>query len=92
MTCGAAGAGEFSVQADALWVKIGQHIRNQHKEELWYSVAVAGTRENDGTLNVRILVFNPDWEEPLQIASIRSQPQDRDTLTALGCNLDHVIP
>jgi hypothetical protein len=39
---------------------------------------------------VRVLVFNPDWDEALQIASLRSRPADPQSLTPLGCNLDHV--
>lgn len=54
------------------------------------SVAVSAQQQEDGTLMVRVLVLNPDGDEPLQIACIRSQPHDREYLTALGCNLDHV--
>jgi hypothetical protein len=36
------------------------------------------------------VVFNPDWDEPLQIACMRSRPGDTTGLTPLGCNLDHV--
>jgi hypothetical protein len=57
---------------------------------MWDSVAIESTAQQDGTLVVRIIVFNPDWDEPLQIASIRSRPNEPDCLTALGCNLDHV--
>lgn len=57
---------------------------------MWDSVAVEGKEDQDGTLVVRVLVFNPDWDEPLQIASIRSRPRDPDFLSALGCNLNHV--
>ncbi len=59
-------------------------------EETWDSVAVEGREQQDGTLVVRVLVFNPDWDEPLQIACIRSRPHDQECLTPLGCNLDHV--
>ena len=49
-------------------------------------------KEEDGTLSVRILVFNADWDEPLQVACIRSRPLDAECLTVLGCNLEHVTP
>lgn len=39
--------------------------------------------EKSGTLAVQVLVFNPDCEEALQIASIRSRPQDGSCNTAL---------
>jgi hypothetical protein len=36
-------------------------------------------------------VFNPDWDEPLQIACIRSRPGETSTNgAALKCNLDHI--
>ncbi|MFZ3258489.1 MAG: hypothetical protein WBD39_01245 [Candidatus Acidiferrales bacterium] len=58
---------------------------------MWDSVGVYAHEEQDGTLVVRVMVFNPDWDEPLQIACIRSRLGEASTnLTALGCNLDHV--
>ena len=59
-------------------------------QEIWESVGVEGKEQPDGSLLVRILIFNPDWDEPLQIASIQSRPDDADCLTPLGCNLNHV--
>ncbi|MGA7174329.1 MAG: hypothetical protein WBG29_13585 [Candidatus Acidiferrales bacterium] len=54
-------------------------------------MGVYAHEEQDGTLVVRVMVFNPDWDEPLQIACIRSRLGEASTnLTALGCNLDHV--
>ncbi|MGB6875384.1 MAG: hypothetical protein WBD87_05065 [Candidatus Acidiferrales bacterium] len=57
---------------------------------MWDSVAIESTAEQDSTLVLRVIVFNPDWDEPLQIASIRSRPQHLESRTPLGCNLDHV--
>lgn len=48
--------------------------------------------EEDGTLVIQVLVFNPDWEEALQIASIKSRPYDARCEAAVGCNLGHVTP
>ena len=36
------------------------------------------------------MVFNPDWDGPLQIACIQSRAQDATCLSAIGCNLDHI--
>jgi hypothetical protein len=55
-----------------------------------YGAAIEGKEQPDGSLLVRILIFNPDWDEPLQIASIQSRPDDADCSTSLGCNLNHV--
>jgi len=37
-----------------------------------------------------VVIFNPDWDGPMQIAAVRSWPNDSKTLTPLACNLDHV--
>ncbi len=90
--CSAGDAGELRVGTDSVSVKVGQRLRMDGAEEMWHSVGVYAKEDEDGSLVIRVLVFNPDWEEPLQIASIRSRPRDGACLTALGCNLDHVAP
>jgi hypothetical protein len=69
---------------------VAQRIRKQGGEEMWDSIFVRCAEEENGTLAVRIFVSNPDWPERLQIAYVRSKPDDRETLTPLGCNLDHI--
>ena len=90
--CNAGDSGELCVGTDSVSVQVGQRLRMDGAEEIWHSVGVYAKVEEDGSLVIRVLVFNPDWDEPLQIASIRSRPQDADCSTALGCNLDHVTP
>ena len=86
--CDAGTAGRFRVDTDSVWVKVGQRILRHGIQEMWDSVAVESKEEQDGTLVIRVLIFNSDWDEPLQIACIRSRPLDPDCLTPLGCNLD----
>ncbi len=89
--CEADSAGGFRAGTASLSVTVGQRVRVAEAEEMWDSVAVHCKEEDDGTLIVRVLVFNPDWDEPLQIACIRSRPDGASmNMTALGCNLDHV--
>ncbi len=90
--CDAGDAGELCVGTDFVSIQVGQRLRMDGAEEIWHSVGVYAKEDEDGTLVIRVLVFNPDWDEPLQIASIRSRPQEGDCNTALGCNLDHVTP
>jgi len=90
--CKAADENRLCVGTDSLSVTVSQRVRRDAGEEMWESVAVYAQEDEEGTLLVRVLVFNPDWDEPLQIASIRSRPRDGACLTALGCNLDHVTP
>lgn len=90
VSCDAGRAGKFEAETNSLWVRVGQRVRRRDAAEMWDSVAIESTPEQDGTLVLRVIVFNPDWDEPLQIASIRSRPNDPDSLISLGCNLDHV--
>jgi hypothetical protein len=90
VNCDVEKAGRFLVETDSLWVRVGQRVLRQGTQEMWDSIAVEGKKEQDGALLVRVLVFSPDWDEPLQIACIRSRPHDPECLTPLGCNLDHV--
>ena len=88
--CDAGRDGQFRAHTDSILVTVGQRIRHLGTEGIWDSVVVEGQVEQDGSLVVRVLVSNPDWDERLQIACIRSRPDDPDCLTALGTNLDHV--
>jgi hypothetical protein len=90
--CRAGSAGELCVGAECVSVKVGQRVRRDGGEEIWHSVGIYTKEEEDGTLVIQVLVFNPDWEEALQIASIRSRPYDARCEAAVGCNLDHVTP
>lgn len=90
VSCDAGEAGQFRADTDSVLVTVSQRIRHHDTQGMWDSVVVEGKAERDGTLVVRVLVFNPDWDERLQIACIRSRPDDPDSLTALGTNLDHI--
>jgi hypothetical protein len=74
----------------AFALHIGQHVRRRGRLELWHSLSVLCEERLDRALVVRVLVFNPDWERGLQIAELRSWPQDGAGMTPLGCNLDHI--
>ncbi len=88
--CEAGDAGELRVATDSVSIKVGQRLRRDGDQEIWHSVGVYAQEDEEGNLVVRVVVFNPDWDEPLQIASLKSRPSDSACLTALGCSLDHV--
>src|SRR5689334_9897595 len=90
--CNAGEAGELCVGTDSVSVQVGQLVRTHGVEEIWHSIGVYAKEDEEGNLVIRVLVFHPDWEEPLQIASIRSRPCDARCEAAVGCNLDHVTP
>lgn len=90
--CRAGDAGGLCVGAEFVSVKVGQRVWMDGAEEIWHSVGIYAQEEENGNLVIRVLVFDPGWDEPLQIASITSRPGDRNCQTALGCNLEHVTP
>ena len=91
VSCKAAEENQFCVGTESASVTVAQLIQRNGKPEMWDSVGVYAEKDQDGTLIVRVMVFNPDWDEPLQIACISSRPGETSmNLTALGCNLDHV--
>lgn len=90
VNCNADGQHRFRGEADSIWLNIGQRVRLHNAPQMWESVAVECRPLLNGGLEVRVIVFNPDWDEPVQIASIQSRPNDPDCFTALGCNFNHV--
>lgn len=71
-------------------VSITQRIRRKSKQQMWKAVAIHCDDDVDGGLIVRVSVCNPDWERPMQIAELRSRPDDVSCLTPLACNLDQI--
>ena len=80
----------LEISADLLWFRIEQRIRRDGVLEMWNSLSVYCEEEASGALLLRIVVFHPDWDGPLQIAAIRSWPNDPGNLIPLACNLDHI--
>jgi hypothetical protein len=83
--------GQFRVQAGWFVVRFLQKIRRAGEERMFESMAVYCGEERDGALVIRVILFNPDWGAPLQIARMVSRPNDpAEYLTPVGFNLDHV--
>ena len=70
--CNAGAAGHLEVASDSVSVRIGQRIGGGGNEGLWGSLLVECKEQDDGSLAVEVVVFHPDWEEPLKIASLQS--------------------
>jgi hypothetical protein len=90
--CEAGDGNRFHVETDSVSVTVGQRVLREGVLEMWDSISVHAKRDSEGVLVVEVLVFNPQWDEPVRIASISSRPQDETCLTALGCCFDHVVP
>jgi hypothetical protein len=80
----------LEITAELLWFRVEQRIFRAGEQEMWNSLSVYCEQESSGALLVRVVVFNPDWDGPLQIAAIRSWPNDPANLVSLACNLDHI--
>src|SRR5271170_6748232 len=90
--CEAGDDNRFRVTTESLAVTVGQRVLRGGALEMWDSVSIYAKEDQEGNLVVEVLVFNPDRDEPIRTASIRSRPQDPTCLTAVGCCLDYVTP
>ena len=70
--CSAGDVGQFQAKTDSVSIRIGQRVRDNGTDELWSSVLIHCEEMEDGSLVAKVIVCHPDWEEPLQIAAIRS--------------------
>jgi hypothetical protein len=82
-------SGEGTNGSRRLSVFVGQRLRSHGVEQVWDTIIVHCDEDSEGTLSAVVVISNPDWDERLQIAHLRSRPADPHALTALGCNLDH---
>jgi hypothetical protein len=71
--CDARPNGHLQVATQALSIGVSQFIKRDTTEEMWQSVLVICEENEDGVLTTKIIVCHPDWEQNLQIASIRSR-------------------
>lgn len=76
MNCGARDLGSLHVGADSISFTIAQRIRLEAKEQLWESMQMHCQKEADGSLTVRVLLWYPELEDALQIALLRSRPDE----------------
>jgi hypothetical protein len=90
--CEAGDGNRFAVHTDSIAVTVGQRVLRDGVLEIWESVGVYAKQNAEGDLVVEVLVFNPDWDEPVRIACIRSRPEDSSCVTPLACGLDHATP
>jgi hypothetical protein len=88
--CDAGKAGSLHLATSSLSVAIGQRVQIEGSEspQIWSSVLVACREAGDGSLEVQITLFHPEWDEGRQIALIKSRPNNKgpDTPT-LNVNL-----
>ena len=74
VNCNAGEHGQLRVASESLVVNVGQTIVRDGRTEIWESVIIKCSEELDGSCTVHVLLCNPDWEEPMQLACLRSYP------------------
>src|SRR4051794_18173732 len=77
--CAASSAGSFSVGSERLSLIISQKIVRGGREQMWDWILIQSNCQSDGLLRTHILLCNPDWDEPHEIAKVESR---MDTGTA----------
>ncbi len=74
VNCDAGDHGQLRVASESLVVNVGQTIFRDGRAEIWDSVVVKCSEDQDGSCIVHVVLCNPDWEEPMQLACLRSYP------------------
>lgn len=86
--CDATPNGHLQVAAQALSVAVSQFIQRDAAEEMWQSVLVICEEDEDGVLTTKVIICHPDWDQNVQIASIRSRgSKNGKSATALEIDL-----
>ena len=88
--CSAEPTGSFRAGADRISLRIGQRIRRLGAEEIWESVIVQAGNDH-GDLTIRVLLCHPDWDEPIEIACIRSAHDSARHGQPRECHPEQVI-
>src|SRR5262249_49784615 len=70
--CNAGHRGKFNSATAPLTVNVGQEILRDGRAQIWDSVVAQWSEGGDGSCAIRVLLCNPDWEEPMEIACLRS--------------------
>ena len=88
--CDAREGGCLRTTTNSFSIGAWQQIRRGQEMETWNSVSIISQEEADGSLWLRTIIFHPDWEEPVQIACLRSWPQHvPEEVASLQCDLEH---
>ena len=88
--CSAEPTGSFRAGADRLSLRIGQRIRRLGAEEILESVIVQAGNDH-GDLTIRVFLCHPDWDEPIEIACIRSAQDAAKRGQPIECHPEQVI-
>src|SRR5438045_2541382 len=74
--CDTGASGVFDAGANRVSAAVGQNISRDGTQQMWDFLVVLSQQGSDGTLRTRVLLCHPDWDDPLEIASIESTPEN----------------
>lgn len=90
VSCNAGDTGLLNATSDSVSVRIQQDAGSEGHPQMWESVQVHCKQQDDGSLRVEVVVFHPDWDEALRIASLQSWPCTPSAKpNSLKCDLTH---
>jgi hypothetical protein len=93
VNCRAGEAGSLNVTVETVSFVLAQRIRLNGNQRLWESLQVSCHKEQDGSLVVQVLLWDPKSEDALQIALLRSWPDDAaGGRESLECDLSKTLP
>ena len=83
--CNAGAAGSLSAATERLSVTIGQRIVRWGSVQIWDGLLILANQQGDGTLLTRVLLCNPAWDEPVEIAAIESNVETTEIRVPRSC-------
>jgi len=84
--------GELHVKTESVSVSISQAIVRNGVEEMWNSILIICEQDENGTMNAKVIISHPDWDQNLQIAAIKSSvDRENNSHSGLECDLK-VLP
>jgi hypothetical protein len=90
--CTAGKTASLDVAADSVSFTLAQRVSLQGRMQLWDTIGVNCRREDDGSLTVRVLLWDANVEDGLQIASLTSRPDDANPgQSSVKAELQHQV-
>jgi hypothetical protein len=77
LRCDAGPAGAFAANADRVSVTLSQQLPRNGDSQMWDCILLVAKREADGTLKTQVLLCNPEWDEPMEVANIECRPMEK---------------
>lgn len=81
----------IDVVSESVSFTLSTRTRLEGEEQMWGTVQIFGNIEADGSLLVQVMLWDTKLEKPLQIASIKSRPDEASQRDTLECDLTQTV-